>query len=230
MPGEASSERLSSYSSRAPQVLYVLGDLFDAWVGDDDAGPAGEALYRDVAASFAQAAAQGWQVKLMIGNRDFLLGERFAAQSCATLIADSTVVTLADGVPTVLMHGDTLCTDDQAYLRWRETCRSPAWQQPFLAQPLAARRAEVKRLRAVSKQAMQGKPAQVMDVNQSAVESALRAAGVTRLIHGHTHRRATHRFAVDGAAAERWVLPDWYGSGGFLNAAPNGLQFLAVSD
>ena len=227
--GEMSEKAISEQlSGNSPCTLYVLGDLFEAWAGDDDAGPEGEMLYRDVADQFAQAAALGWAVKLMVGNRDFLLGTRFARQAGASLLADPTTVTLADGLPTLLMHGDSLCTDDHAYMAWRETCRSAAWQETFLAMSLTARRAEFARLRALSKSEVQAKSALIMDVNQSSVETALHEAGVTRLIHGHTHRPDTHRFTAVGKACERWVLPDWYTAGGFVRVTSSGIEFASV--
>jgi UDP-2,3-diacylglucosamine hydrolase len=154
----------------------------------------------------------------MHGNRDFLMGERFCAATGAQLLADPTVVEL-DGEKTLLMHGDTLCTDDLDYQRWRETARSPQWQREFLGKPLDERRLAVHGLREKSKEVIQAKPADIMDVAESAVQDAFRRSGVARLVHGHTHRAGHHRLEVDGRSRERWVLPDWYGPGGYLEIA-----------
>jgi UDP-2,3-diacylglucosamine hydrolase len=117
------------------------------------------------------------------------------------------------------MHGDTLCTDDLDYQAWRRTARSPAWQREFLAKPVAERRGVVRGLREKSKEVIQAKPAEIMDVSPDAVRDALRRHGVARLIHGHTHRPGRHQLEVDGKRCERWVLPDWYGAGGYLEVS-----------
>ncbi|MGH8741672.1 MAG: UDP-2,3-diacylglucosamine diphosphatase, partial [Burkholderiales bacterium] len=122
-------------------------------------------------------------------------------------------------VRTLLMHGDTLCTDDLDYQGWRRTARSPQWQQEFLSQPLEARRRKVGALREKSREVIQAKPAEIMDVNDQAVREAFRRHEVARLIHGHTHRPGHHELEVDGRRRERWVLPDWYGAGGYLEVS-----------
>jgi UDP-2,3-diacylglucosamine hydrolase len=151
----------------------------------------------------------------MHGNRDFLIGERFCAATGGQLLADPTLVEL-EGEKTLLMHGDTLCTDDLEYQNWRRTARSPAWQKEFLGKSLGERRAAVHGMREKSKEVIQAKSAEIMDVNEEAVRAALRQSGATRLIHGHTHRPGRHRLELDGRQLERWVLPDWYGAGGYL--------------
>jgi len=151
----------------------------------------------------------------MHGNRDFLMGERFAAATGAELLPDPTVHEI-DGEKTLLMHGDTLCTDDLDYQSWRRTARSPDWQKEFLKKSLHERRAAVHGLRDKSKEVIQAKAAEIMDVNADAVQDALRRSGASRLVHGHTHRVGHHKVHVDGRACERWVLPDWYGKGGYL--------------
>jgi UDP-2,3-diacylglucosamine hydrolase len=168
-----------------------------------------------VAGALRRAAGSGIEVRLMTGNRDFLLGERFARESGARLLDDPCMAGF-DGVPTLLMHGDTLCTDDRDYQAWRATARSGAWQRDFLARPLRERRAIAAGLRERSQAVIQEKPALIMDVNGGAVEAALRAHGAARLVHGHTHRPGRHVHHVEGRARERWVLPDWYGTGGLL--------------
>lgn len=151
----------------------------------------------------------------MHGNRDFLLGERFCAATGAELLADPTVTEIG-GAKTLLMHGDTLCTDDVEYQNWRRTARSPDWQKGFLTKNLGERRAAVRGMREKSKEVIQAKTAEIMDVNDEAVRDALRRSGATRLVHGHTHRPGRHAIEVDGRRLERWVLPDWYGNGGYL--------------
>jgi UDP-2,3-diacylglucosamine hydrolase len=192
-------------------ALYVLGDLFEYWIGDDDLDSPFNAI---IVGFFRRLTGAGTRLYFMHGNRDFLVGERFGAATGATLLPDPS---LADGV--LLMHGDTLCTDDLDYQAWRRTARSEAWQRDFLAKPLAERRATVEGLRETSKEVIQSKPAEIMDVNGAAVREAFRRHGVTRLIHGHTHRPGVHRLEVDGRRCERWVLPDWYGRGGYLELA-----------
>jgi UDP-2,3-diacylglucosamine hydrolase len=151
----------------------------------------------------------------MHGNRDFLMGERFCAATGAELLADPTATDIG-GERTLLMHGDTLCIDDLDYQSWRRTARSPEWQKEFLKKSLHERRAVVHGLRDRSKEVIQAKTAEIMDVNDDAVRDALRRSNATRLIHGHTHRPGQHRVDVDGRRLERWVLPDWYGNGGYL--------------
>ena len=197
--------------ARSADALYLLGDLFEVWVGDDDDAPD----HVRTCAGLAALTGSGVPVYAIHGNRDFLLGERFAHAAGAALLPDSVVVE-AGGVPTLLLHGDTLCTDDHDYQGWRRTARSAQWQREFLAKPLAERRRVVRGLRERSKEVIQAKPADIMDVNEGAVREALRRHGATRLVHGHTHRPGRHELEVDGRRCERWVLPDWYGPGGYL--------------
>jgi UDP-2,3-diacylglucosamine hydrolase len=196
----------------AADELYVLGDLFEYWVGDDDLDDPFNAV---VAGFFRRFTAAGGRLFVLHGNRDFLVGERFARETGAALLADPALIG-----DTLLMHGDTLCTDDRDYQAWRRTARSDAWQREFLAKPLADRRRVVRGLREKSKEVIQAKPADIMDVNQDAVREALRRHRAARLIHGHTHRPGHHVLEVDGRRCERWVLPDWYGAGGFLEVGP----------
>lgn len=189
-------------------ALYVLGDLFEYWVGDDDLDDPFNAV---VAGFFRRFSDSGKKLYVLHGNRDFLVGERFSRETGAVLLEDPSLVG-----DTLLMHGDTLCTDDLDYQAWRRTARSPAWQREFLAKPLVERRQVVRGLREKSKEVIQAKAADIMDVNDGAVRDALRRHGAARLIHGHTHRPGHHTVEVDGRRCERWVLPDWYGAGGFL--------------
>jgi UDP-2,3-diacylglucosamine hydrolase len=204
-------------ASRA-DALYILGDLFEYWVGDDDLD---DPLNGAVARALGGLAAGGVPVFFMHGNRDFLIGGAFAARAGAQLISDPTAVDLY-GTRTLLMHGDTLCTEDLDYQKFRATARDPKFQADFLAQPIAARRARVGQLREINAQAKQAKTAEIMDVTPVTVEETLREFGYPRLIHGHTHRPARHVLVVDDHACERWVLNDWYGRGGYLRCDASG--------
>jgi UDP-2,3-diacylglucosamine hydrolase len=209
------NERFFSFleaEARQAEALYILGDLFEYWIGDDDLAEPFNAI---IAGALKNLSAGGVRLYVMQGNRDFLMGPAFCAATGAVLLPDPTVHTLG-GQPTLLMHGDTLCTDDVDYQAWRRTARSSAWQEPFLAKPLEARRREIEALRDKSREVIQAKAAAIMDVNEAAVKDAFRQHGVSRLVHGHTHRPGRHAVQVDGKACERWVLPDWYGKGGYL--------------
>jgi UDP-2,3-diacylglucosamine hydrolase len=210
--------------AREADALYVLGDLFEHWLGDDNRD---DPLNRLVAEGFSKLAARGPAVYFMHGNRDVLVGEEFARRAGAQLIADPLSVDL-HGARTLLMHGDTLCTDDVEYLKFRAYAHHPANQARFLAQSIEARRAEMEALRVRNINAKQGKTAEIMDVNVSAVEHALREAGYPRLIHGHTHRPAKHLHTVDGHACERWVLADWYENGSYLRCDASGCSAIAL--
>lgn len=194
---------LSQRASQAAE-LYILGDFFEVWIGDDDDSP----LARMVIEQLRSLDNQGVPVSLMVGNRDFLIGDRFAEMSRCRLLPEPSVIDL-HGTPTLLLHGDSLCIDDQEYQAFRRQVRSAAWRDEFLAQSLEARSAVARELRDASRRKSRDKPQAIMDVNQAAVVDALRAHGVTQLIHGHTHRPAIHRFDVDGIPARRIVLGDW---------------------
>ena len=198
--------------ARGADALYVLGDLFEYWVGDDDLADPFNAV---VAGFFSGLARAGTRVFVMHGNRDFLVGERFSRETGATLLEDSSVIQVGDA-RVLVMHGDTLCTDDHDYQAWRRQARSPQFQQQFLAKPVAERKAAVLGLREKSKAVIGAKAAEIMDVNARAVDEAFRRHGVDTLVHGHTHRPAHHQPVVDGRKRDRWVLPDWYGPGGYL--------------
>jgi UDP-2,3-diacylglucosamine hydrolase len=210
--------------ARGADALYVLGDLFEYWVGDDDLD---DPLNRSVATAFAALSAQGTAVNFMHGNRDLLVGREFATRSHARLLEDPLLLDL-HGTPTLLMHGDTLCTDDVEYQKFRAYAHNPQNQTRFLSQPIAARHAEMEALRVRSENAKQGKTAEIMDVNIGAVEQALRAAGYPRLIHGHTHRPARHLHTVEGHTCERWVLGDWYENGSYLRCDASGCKAIAL--
>jgi UDP-2,3-diacylglucosamine hydrolase len=202
---------LASDEARHADAFYILGDLVEAWVGDDDDAE----LPNRIARATSAVRDAGVPVYFIVGNRDFLLGETYAARAGMTLIEDGAVHDLY-GTPTLLMHGDVLCTDDVAYQQLRRQWRSPAWKAQVLAMPLDARRALAAKARAESRSYTSSTDETLMDVNADAVAEAMRHAGVTHLIHGHTHRPAIHHFDLDGQTAERIVLGDWYDQGSVL--------------
>jgi UDP-2,3-diacylglucosamine hydrolase len=204
----------------AAQALYILGDLFEYWVGDDDTD---DPLNGRVAGALAQLTGHGVPVYFMHGNRDVLIGQAFASRCGAQLISDPTVIEL-HGTRTLLMHGDTLCTGDIEYQKFRAYAHNPENQSNFLQQPLAARHRQMLDMRAKSEASKSGKNAGIMDVTQSAVEHALREHGYPRLIHGHTHRPARHTHSLDGRTCERWVLGDWYQRGSYLRCDAGGCE------
>lgn len=216
--------RLMREAGTRAAAVYLLGDLVEAWLGDDDDAPPNDAL---VAALRAVADA-GVPVFVMHGNRDFLLGAAFARAAGARLIDDGSVIDLY-GEAALLMHGDLLCTDDLEYQALRRTVRDPAWQQAALAHPLAERRALAARLRAGSRAAMAGKDEHIMDVSLAEVEQRMRAANVRLLVHGHTHRPQMHEWVADGVPLRRVVLPDWYEGDGALVALPGSLRLVDVA-
>ena len=192
--------------------VYLLGDLFDSWIGDDQLR---EPLAAGVAGALKAVTAAGVAVGVVTGNRDFLLGDAFADATGITLLSAPLVVNVA-GTPTVLLHGDELCTTDVGYQRLRRHTHNPRWQRHYLALPFGMRRGIANWLRQRSSEATSGKPEAIMDVAPEAVESAFRDADVTRMIHGHTHRPARHHLVVDGRECERFVLADWYDRGSYL--------------
>lgn len=191
--------------ARDAACLYILGDLFDYWAGDDDLG---DPFNASIVVALRTLADNGVTIGFMPGNRDFLVGAAFAAAAGLELLSDPCRREIG-GLPTLLMHGDTLCTDDADYQRFRAQVRAPAWRAAFLARPLASRKREIETLRARSEAEKRGKPAEIMDVNPQAVIAALRAHDARVLIHGHTHRQGHHHHSVDGHVCERWVLGDW---------------------
>lgn len=205
---------LEFLQTRARQVetLYILGDLFEYWIGDDVAD---QPEYRPLLDGLRELTAAGVPVFVMHGNRDFLLGHGFEQASGCRLMADPTVIPLY-GEKVLLMHGDTLCTDDVAYLKFRAMVRNPEWVRMFLGKTIAERITIAREAREISKAATATKKPEIMDVNPAAVETALRQHGVRHLIHGHTHRPAQHRFEVDGQSMRRTVLGDWYDQGSVL--------------
>ncbi len=204
--------------ARAAAGLYILGDLLEHWIGDDDAD---EAFNRELLARVAGLARGGVEVALMHGNRDFLFSRTAADRAGMRLLPDPLERELF-GARTLLMHGDTLCTDDVRYQRYRGWVRRPGLIRAFLALPRGAREAIGGGLKRVSAGEKRIKAPAIMDVNQAAVEATLRAHGYPRLIHGHTHRPARHVHVVDGHECERWVLADWYERGSYLRCDAQG--------
>jgi UDP-2,3-diacylglucosamine hydrolase len=210
------------------EALYILGDLFEAWIGDD----ADDALAQSVRAALARLRAAGVPVYVMRGNRDFLFGQRFAEESGATLLPDPCVVMLY-GQPTLLMHGDLLCTDDRDYLAFRAMVREAAWQADFLAKPMSERAAFAAKARAASSDRQAGLKAQggleaITDANPDAIAATMARYGVRRMIHGHTHRPAIHSLQVDGLSAQRIVLGDWYEQGSVLRVSRDGFALTTL--
>lgn len=209
--------------ARAAQALYILGDLFEVWIGDDDPDP----LAAAVATALANLAGHGVAVFFQHGNRDFLLGDEYARRARIRLLPERHVIEIG-GSPCLLLHGDQLCTGDADYQRWRELCRSPAWQQAFLARPLAERRAEAQRARLASRRHQQGLDPALADVERDAVLAAFASAGARRMIHGHTHRPAVHLYPTAEAPLERIVLPAWDRGGFVLRSDHRGLSLEAL--
>jgi UDP-2,3-diacylglucosamine hydrolase len=202
--------------ARAAEQLYILGDLFDVWSGDDCLDDPQDAFNREIVAALRGLSDSGVGLTVMHGNRDFLLGEEFAARSGARLLTDPAVISLP-GWQFVLSHGDALCTDDTAYQAFRTQVRNPAWQAHFLAKPLDERKQIAAALRQQSENSKHEKLERslyVMDLNPGATDDFLRQHGYATFIHGHTHLPQTHDHMVDGIHVERWVLSDWHNERG----------------
>lgn len=190
--------------ARHAEALYILGDFFEAWIGDDER----TALQEQAARALREVSDGGTRVYLMHGNRDFLIGEEFCQRAGVTLLDEPTTVDLY-GTPTLLMHGDSLCTADEEYQKFRANMRNRQWQQTFLQRPLADRQMVARQLREISQAKNQGKAEFIMDVTPEEVVREMQAHRVQRLIHGHTHRPASHELEVNGTSAVRIVLGDW---------------------
>jgi UDP-2,3-diacylglucosamine hydrolase len=193
------------------EALYILGDLFEAWVGDDDEEPGNERVCR----ALRELTAAGVACFALHGNRDFLLGNGFCARSGCRVLSDPVIAQL-DGERVLLTHGDALCTDDHPYQELRSIVRDRAWQRRFLALPRAHREALADEARAGSRRHTARTVPDIMDVNGAAVATAFRAARVARIVHGHTHRPGVHELEVDGTAVQRIVLGAWYEQGSYL--------------
>ena len=205
--------------ARAADSLYLLGDLFEVWVGDDD----DNSDNARACTGLARLTASGVPVYALHGNRDFLLGEAFAKRTGVKLLPDPVLFDL-HGVPTLLSHGDVFCTEDFSYQELRSIVRRPTWQRRFLSLPLAARRDLATAARAGSKAHTGRTIPTIMDVNPEAVIRAFRATGAKRLIHGHTHRPAMHPVVFDGVHAERVVLAPWYEAASCVGVSAEGVR------
>jgi UDP-2,3-diacylglucosamine hydrolase len=201
------------------EALYILGDLFETWVGDDDSDP-----YRDrICAALASLSERGVACYVMHGNRDFLFQDGFARRSGARLIADPIIVDLY-GEQALLTHGDALCSADRPYQLLRGVVREEQWQRRFLHLPLAVRRSLAEQARQGSQRHTRRTASQIMDADQVAVAAAMRACSVSTLIHGHTHRPAVHDFQLDGRPARRIVLGAWHDHGSVLAWGAEGFR------
>jgi len=215
----AQFERFLETVAPSAEALFILGDLFEYWVGDDSLSLP---FPSRIAASLKAAAARV-PIRFMHGNRDFVVADRFASETGVALIDDPTKIDLY-GTSTLLLHGDTLCTDDAPYQAFRRQVRHPAWQRAALARPVAERIAIAQDLRVKSEGAKQGKALAIMDVASATVEQVFAESGCAQMIHGHTHRPARHVHHVRGTDRIRWVLADWYERGSYLEASPAGLR------
>lgn len=217
--------RFLEREARSAESLYILGDLFEYWAGDDDLG---DPFNASVVAALAGLVGNGVPVYLMHGNRDFVIGDAFAQASGVSLLADPTLLSL-HGQALLLMHGDTLCTLDEEYQAFRREARSETWIRSLLGKPLTQRKASIDALRQQSEIEKHRKPAAIMDVAPAEVEQILRRYGCPRLIHGHTHRPARHVHIIDGRTCERWVLGDWYHGGSYLACDASGCRAIALA-
>lgn len=212
-------------ASEAPSAdaLYVLGDLFEAWIGDDSL----DLPFPARIAKALRAASSVTPTFFMHGNRDFVAGSRFEEATGTKILADPSTIDLY-GTQAVILHGDSLCIDDLPYQAFRKQVRDPEWQRHTLALPLSHRMKIAETMRAEGDKAKATKSMSIMDVSPVAVEQAFRESGYGLMIHGHTHRPARHDYQVDGRACVRWVLPDWYETGGYLEATPSGIRAVSL--
>jgi UDP-2,3-diacylglucosamine hydrolase len=214
--------RFAQHTAPQAEALYILGDLFEAWAGDDDLE---DPFHQRITGALKKLSSGGTRIYLMHGNRDLLMNQELERACGATLLPDPTLIDLY-GIPTLLTHGDVLCTDDVAYQAYRRQAHDPAWQRQFLSQPLAARKAFIAELRARSRSEKQTKSHEIMDVNAEAVANFLREHHYPNLIHGHTHRMGHHVLHVDGHTCERWVLGDWDENGNALQCNDQGCRVI----
>lgn len=205
------------------QQLYLLGDLFEYWIGDDAPLPGAEQL----AEQLRGLSDRGVQLFFQAGNRDFLVGQQWLQRAGMHLLPEAFKLRFPDGVMTLLMHGDQLCTDDTAYQAFRQQVRDPAWQRVFLSKSVDERIAIAEQLRTESKKQGAIKTEAIMDVSPATVQQAMEKAAVSRLIHGHTHRPAMHRLELTSGTAERMVLGDWDKQGWYIKADANGTRLLS---
>ncbi|GKX44066.1 UDP-2,3-diacylglucosamine diphosphatase [Pectobacterium carotovorum] len=203
-------------------ALYILGDLFDAWIGDDDPQP----LHATVATELYALHQRGIPCYFVHGNRDFLIGKRFAKQSGMTLLPTETVLDLYSQ-KILILHGDTLCTDDRHYQQFRRRVHNPFIQRLFLLLPLSLRMKIAAKMRATSQHENQKKSQQIMDVNHDAVLERLRHYQVKTMIHGHTHRPAIHQVALGESSGRRAVLGAWHEEGSMIKVTPQNIELIS---
>lgn len=213
---------LKAYQNTA-STLYILGDLFEVWLGDDDSSP----LIEQISEALYSWSTDGGELYLQHGNRDFLLGQQFCNDVGATLLEENTLIEL-NGEPTLLLHGDSLCTDDVDYQNFRQQIRAPEAIAELLDKPLEERRKIATELRQMSQTANSNKAENIMDVNPQSVAQKMREYGVLRLIHGHTHRPDRHQLKLDGNNAERIVLGDWDQRGWLIKAEHGALNLIDI--
>jgi len=212
-------EFLQHTASKA-KALYILGDLFEYWAGDDDIS---DEFNMRIINAFKALAESGTQIYFMHGNRDFLIAEDFCRAAGVTLLADPSIIDL-QGQKVLLSHGDDLCTDDAAYQQFRAQVRDKQWQADFLSQPLQVRKKQIEAIRMRSEQEKSQKSLAIMDVNDDAVNALIRKYHPDLLIHGHTHRPNRHSINLDGKLITRWVLGDWYEQGSYLVCDESGCR------
>jgi UDP-2,3-diacylglucosamine hydrolase len=206
------------YRARSADSLYILGDLFEYWIGDEAVE---HEEFRPIVRGLRELSDSGTPVFVMHGNRDFLIGRGFETATGARLLPDPVRIDL-HGTPTLLMHGDTLCIDDLEYMNFRSQVRSQSWQREFLGKSVKERHQIVHNYREISRNSTAAKKPEIMDVNHGAVDDIMRESRVYRLIHGHTHRPKEHVFNLDGQPARRMVLGDWYEQGSVLRVHARG--------
>jgi len=216
--------RFMAQKAPTADALYILGDFFEVWIGDDDPAEFNQSIIA-VLGAFTDS---GKALFVMVGNRDFLIGQDFAKQTGATLLDDPTLIEL-DGTPTLLMHGDSLCTQDLEYMAFRQQARSAAWQQQVLSQPIDARRALAAQIRAQSKSMNSLKAEDIMDVTPDEVITTMNHFGAVRMIHGHTHRPARHPVNLGCTEGERIVLGDWDEQLWWLEASNDGISLESLN-
>lgn len=205
--------------ARGAEALYILGDFFEVWVGDD----AMDDFQRSIAAALRRLSDAGTRIWLMHGNRDFMLGKRFCREAGCSLLSEGSVVELY-GEPVLLLHGDSLCTRDESYQRLRRRLRNPVSLWLLRNLPLATRHKLARKLRNASRLRTREKAAEIIDVTPEVVPQVMAAHGVRTLIHGHTHRPAVHKLQVDGENAQRIVLGDWDRQGWVLEVDERGYR------
>jgi UDP-2,3-diacylglucosamine hydrolase len=211
-------------SAADADALYILGDLFEYWIGDEAVA---QREFAPLIEGLRELTDGGTPVYVVRGNRDFLLGAGFERASGCRLLPDPTCITFG-GTRAVISHGDALCTGDLDYMHFRALVRHAEWQREFLAKSVEERMAIARSFREASKNSTAAKKPEIMDVAQTAVDSLLRRVGMRTLIHGHTHRPADHRFTLDGHAARRIVLGDWYEQGSVLTCDANGWRLETI--